>query len=84
MRKEFKKVLIGEICYLYPLPVIKENKYLIEVEINLADLIIEKILNGQIKSPDETPGYLIKKGYHQDGKTPLFRINKDLISFSKN
>ena len=80
MRKEFKKVIIGSSCYLYPWPVIKENKYLIEVEADQADSFIEGIFNSQIISPDERPSYLIKKGLHLDGFTTIFEIDKKKIS----
>ena len=76
MRKEFKKVIIGDICYIYPWPVIKENKYLIEVKIDQADVLIQRILNGKLTSPDESPSYLNKKGVHQDGFTPIFSIDE--------
>lgn len=74
MRRDFRKVMVGTTCYLYPWPVIKGNKYLIEVESAEADLWIEKILSGKIPSPDENPSYLIKKGLHQDGFTIIYSM----------
>jgi hypothetical protein len=83
MRKEFRKIIIGNICYIYPWPVIRGKKYLIEVNIDQADLLIKNILDGTLTSPDEGPTYLCKKGVHKDGFTVIFSIDEKIVPINK-
>ncbi len=71
--RDFKKVEIHGEIYLYPVPVIKNNKYLIHCGSEIkADLIITAVSQKKIPHPDENNHSFVTKGYHTDGKTPIF------------
>ncbi len=80
-RHEFKKAWLKDKTFIYPLPVIKEQKYLIEVHENFADFWIYAFSTGFITSPDISKNYLNKVTLHQDGKTEIFNIDLKQIRF---
>lgn len=74
MKREFKKVEIDGSIHLYPIPVIREKKYLIECGSdeeagNLMTLIDQNL----IPHPDTDLSEFQLKGHHTDGKTPIYR-----------
>lgn len=81
-RKEFKAVITKDHCYLYPTPVIKDQKYLIEINPQLKDIFICALKNSIVESFDSLPSYLIKTGVHTDGKTSIFKIDYENIQLN--
>ena len=81
MRNTFKQVESNSTCLLYPLPIIKDNKYLIEIERGLAPFLIKTFENGFADLPDSFPDYLIKNRTHTDNKTYIYRIDYCLMNY---
>lgn len=76
-RTEFKYT--GE--FLYPLPVIKDRKYLIECH-SFHDFYIFCFEEGHLASPDSFPNFLRKKSVHSDGQTEILEIVIDNLYFT--
>lgn len=74
-RKEFRRVEVQGKTYLYPFPIIKEKKYLIEVDPTIVESIISAIVNNVIESPDAFPDYMVEQGIHNDGKTIIYSLD---------
>jgi hypothetical protein len=81
MRQEFREVQVQNKTYLYPFPVIKGNKYLIEIPKEFSHFVILSLENGFLYSPDQDKNYLNEIGVHTDGNTPIFKINFQKLSF---
>ncbi len=79
MRNEFRSIKQQESFYLYPLPVIKGNKYLIETK--FPDFFIDSLAKGYLDSPDINKSFLIEEKIHNDGKTPIYSINIEKLHF---
>lgn len=81
-RKQFKAVTTKDYCYLYPTPVIKDQKYLVQINPLLENLFLCALKNSIIESFDSSLDSLIKTGVHTDGKTSIFRIDYDSIQLN--
>lgn len=81
LRKVYKETLIGEVCYLYPLPVIKEHKYLIRLDRRFSDFFIDCFHKSYLESPDTRPPYIENDGTHSDGNTKVIKICYDALVF---
>lgn len=82
MRNQFKSVLIKGRCFLYPLPVIKENKYLLEVPQDFSDIFILLFQNHFLKNPEGDWKGWQKSEVHSDGKTPIYRLDIENLSLT--
>ena len=51
-QRQFKKVSIDNCDYLYPVPVIKEKKYLIRINPIFSDFLISALNLSYLESPD--------------------------------
>ena len=80
-RTTFRKVTPGGKTYLYPFPVIKENKYLIEVHKEHAEFFMNSLAKGYLTSPDTTQDYLEKIGIHTDNQTPIYKLVPGKLTF---
>lgn len=78
-RFAFKEVKIAQGQYLFPLPVIKGNKYLIQVPERFSQFFIYCFEHRILPSPDLKPSYLIQKSVHTDGETIIFSIDPGKI-----
>lgn len=69
--RELKITTIQGIVYLYPVPVIKENKYLIRCgSIQAANKLIAKILEQAVVHPDSRESFKVV-GIHTDQQTEI-------------
>ena len=75
LRVDFKRVSFDNKFFLYPTPVIKNQKYLIEVGKSWADFFIFCLLHGFIPSPDGNLSYLREDRIHTDGKTMIYQVS---------
>jgi hypothetical protein len=76
MIREMKLTSIEGRYYLFPVPVIKERKYLISCSSkDEAVLISEAILTQKIKHPDLISEDFIFLTYHSDKRTKIFYLN---------
>ncbi len=82
MRNHFKSVLIKGRCFLYPLPVIKENKYLLEVPKDFSDIFILLFQNHFLKNPEGNWKGWQKSEVHSDGKTPIYQLDIENLSLA--
>ena len=74
MKREFKKVEIDGSIHLYPIPVIKDKKYLIECRSDEeASKLMGLIEQNLIPHPDADLSGFQLKGHHTDGRTPIYR-----------
>lgn len=74
MGREFKTTQIGELYYLYPIPVIKNQKYLILCSgINQSIELMKLIKNAEIQHPDNNLDYFEQVGTHTDNRTPVLQ-----------
>lgn len=80
-RNKFKKVFVDGVTFLYPQPVIKNKKYLIEVKSRDADLFILLFDLHFLELPDESPDYLIDGRVHIDEQTRIYEIDLSLLKF---
>lgn len=72
MKRTFKKVIIDSEIFLYPVPVIKEQKYLIQCGSDLAaDEFVTAVEKGEFSHPDENSHDFVTVRHHTDGKTPI-------------
>lgn len=68
-------VRVKDRIFIYPVPVIKEKKYLIEAESEeQAQRMIEDLESGTLKSPDDDMEILEEIGLHTDERTKIFRF----------
>jgi hypothetical protein len=68
-------VRVRDRIFIYPVPVIKNKKYLIEVSSeNLAQQMIKDLENGSVKSPDENMENLEEIGLHTDQQTKIYQF----------
>jgi hypothetical protein len=64
---------------LYPVPVVEDKKYLIEVRTHpLAELLQWAIRNRLLLMPEES---IYRKGIHSDARTPILAVHADLLRF---
>jgi len=82
LRYTLKKVSVGGICFLYPIPVVKQHKYLIEIPPIFSDFFISAFINQYLVSPDTTPDFLVHDRIHTDGSTPVYKIDCSKLSFT--
>jgi hypothetical protein len=73
-RNEYKKVQIKGQCFLYPVPVAKESKYLIKVNETFSDFFLYAYGESFLKSADFKGDYLKQSGLHDDGNTIIYEI----------
>jgi len=81
-RNTFKEVKVLNKSFLYPLPVIKEKKYLIELGEVPADFMIYALEKSFVESPDSSLTFYMKNGIHTDGKTPYYLLDLDKVKFN--
>jgi hypothetical protein len=75
-RHHFKMTPSNESFFLYPWPVIKEKKYLIQVpNEKVAAFLIYAIEKHWLPSPDDQTEWLVSLGLHQDQRTVIYQIN---------
>ncbi len=74
-RNQFKKVSIKDQTYLYPLPILRENKYLLQIESEWSDFLIFCLEKRLIDSPDLKSELYQNSRIHEDGRTPIIIIN---------
>ena len=71
--RELKITMIQGIIYLYPVPVIKEKKYLIRcASLEIATVLIQEISNQKISHPDHSGPEFQFVSLHADQKTKIF------------
>jgi len=71
--RELKVTTIQGMICLYPVPVIKEQKYLIRCDSLLdANKLIEEIATQKISHPDQTSNHFQDIGLHTDQQTKIF------------
>ena len=76
--REFKIVETDGMFYFYPIPVIKEHKYLVEAKtLHQANELILKINSGEIPHPDQSQIHWVNIGFHKDGRTSILRYRAD-------
>ncbi len=75
--RELKATKIEGRIYLYPLPVIKDRKYLIlctdEAE---AAWIAQEVKQGRLQHPDLISPDFVFLTYHSDKQTKIFVVNR--------
>jgi len=74
LKRQYKKSKINGETYLYPIPVIKNSKYLIYIEKEYVAFFIDSWKNGFLTHPDENPSYLKGVMLHSDDRTPIMKI----------
>ncbi|MAE59559.1 MAG: hypothetical protein CME69_11800 [Halobacteriovorax sp.] len=73
----FKKTKTEEIILLYPTPVIKDKKYLIQTGSEVEARVKLALLNsGILKTPLEDKTIYEKVRVHKDGKTKVYQLNE--------
>lgn len=76
--RELKTTKIDGKIYLFPVPVMKERKYLIHCSTELeAEAIIEAVKTRKVDHPDLISEYFIFLTYHTDKQTKIFIFNQD-------
>ncbi len=74
----FKKTNIGDTILLYPTPVIKDKKYLIQTNSEIEARVKLALLNGGIlKTPLEDETIYEKVKLHKDGKTQIYQLHEN-------
>lgn len=74
MKRSFKKIETEGKVYLYPIPVIKDHKYLILCDTEEgAEKILNLINTSAITHPDESGNNFVIIGHHTDGKTAILQ-----------
>ncbi|MGB0452913.1 MAG: hypothetical protein ACPGJV_04290 [Bacteriovoracaceae bacterium] len=81
MRNSYKKVFVAGECFLYPEPVIKDNKYLLLVDEDFSEFIIEAFKMGIIDSLDDRPQFIRELRVHSDGRTSIYEFNYSELHF---
>lgn len=81
--RELRKTQIEGRFYLFPIPVVKERKYLIfcsnEAE---ADRISEAVRKKEITHPDLISEYFLFLTLHSDKQTKIFVINPEKLTLN--
>ena len=80
-RHIYKKVSVNNRCFLYPMPIIKQAKYLIEVEEEFADFFIFAFEHKMLPSADGLPEFLEESGIHNDGATKIYAVKRPSLKF---
>jgi hypothetical protein len=76
MLRELRQTKINDKIYLFPVPVIKERKYLILCEsLDEAQEIINGVAQKKIQHPDLVSEDFIQITYHSDGLTRIMALN---------
>ena len=71
--RELKITTIKDVVYLYPIPVLKENKYLVRCEsIQKAHELIDDISNHKTSHPDNPHEHFQVVALHTDQQTKIF------------
>ena len=82
MKREMKVATLDGKVYLFPIPVVKDRKYLIacssEEEARLISLAIQK---GRVVHPDLISEDFIFLTYHTDKRTKIFYLNPSQLAF---
>lgn len=74
--RELRATVIDEKIYLFPLPVIKDRKYLILCSSEQqAEDIIEAVSKKKLTHPDLISEHFIFLTYHTDQQTKIFVLN---------
>lgn len=72
MIREFKITTINGCIYLYPVPVMKEKKYLIRCEsVEQAHVLMQEMANQKIPHPDKQNDKFKVIGLHTDQQTQI-------------
>lgn len=75
--RELRATKIEGRIYLFPLPVIKDRKYLILCEDEAqAQLIAAKVQAGKLQHPDLISEDFVFLTYHSDKQTKIFVLNR--------
>lgn len=82
MRYQFKAVQIKERCFLYPQPVVKENKYLLEIPTQFSEVFILLFQARFLENPEGDWKGWEKTEVHSDGKTPIYKLEVENLSLS--
>lgn len=76
--RELRKTKIDKRIYLFPVPVVKERKYLIFCSSDEeAEKVMEKVLNQKVTHPDLISEDFRFLTYHTDKETKIFVMNPD-------
>ena len=71
--RELKITTIKDVVYLYPVPVLKENKYLVRCEsMQKAHELIDDISKGKTSHPDNPNEHFKVIALHTDQQTKIF------------
>jgi ASC-1-like (ASCH) protein len=82
MRNQYKQVSFSVLNFLYPTPVIKELKYLIELDEKLTNFFIFAFEHKYLESADSKPSFLVEDRVHEDGRTKIYQIDYSNLHFS--
>jgi hypothetical protein len=75
--RELKITKVQETIYLYPVPVIKENKYLIQCDsIEEAKDLISSVESGLVAHPDQAGPTYRCLSLHSDQQTRILKLEK--------
>ena len=80
-RQVFKQVKLNNCTYLYPMPVIKNHKYLIQIDDQYVYFFMHAFEHAFVASPDEKLNWLVFSHVHTDGNTSIFTISFDQLVF---
>lgn len=77
--RELRQTTINGKIYLFPVPVVKERKYLILCESpEQAQLISEAVRSGKLVHPDLVSPDFVHLTLHSDKQTKIFTLNPKL------
>lgn len=83
--REHKLTTINDRIFLYPVPVIKEKKYLIEIENEMHAVVFNALIQSQvIRDPLEQEVNYQKIEQHSDGKTWIYKLNNETLHLLAN
>lgn len=78
-------MLLHEVFHLYPIPIIKEKKYLLNIETadsKILEFFLKSFELGYLSPPYESDAnYYTDPRTHIDGKTPIYSFDLKLIFF---
>ena len=80
-RHTFKKASLGGDTYLFPLPVIREKKYLIRTHDEFSEIFLNAFENKYLDSPDVGLRPFVLCGAHTDGRTQVLEFDYDNLHF---
>ena len=76
--RELKATKIDGKIYLFPIPVIKDRKYLIFCATDVeAETIVDAVRSKKVDHPDLISDYFIFLTYHTDKETKVFIFNPE-------